>query len=139
MIIAIRISGMVNIDAPVEESLFRLRLRRKYSAVLVRPTAENLKLLQHLRNFIAYGDISKETLKELIIKRGAPLKKGTKIDADRVVLDLEKKDLEALGIKPFFRLHPPRGGADTKVHFPVRKGILGDNKEKINVLVRRML
>ncbi|KKL95423.1 hypothetical protein LCGC14_1854700, partial [marine sediment metagenome] len=42
-----------------------------------------------------------------------------------------------LNLKPFFRLHPPRKGIKSKLHFP--KGVLGDNKEKINDLVLRML
>ena len=49
------------------------------------------------------------------------------------------KTPEHLGLKPFFRLHSPRGGINSKAHFPVRKGVLGDNKEKINELVKRML
>ena len=40
-------------------------------------------------------------------------------------------------IENFFRLHPPRGGIKSKIHFP--KGVLGDNKEKINDLIKRML
>ena len=48
-----------------------------------------------------------------------------------------KKSYWALDLKPFFRLHPPRGGIKSKIHFP--KGVLGNNKEKINDLVERML
>lgn len=138
MIIAIRISGLVEIPKEVQETLFRMRLRRKYSAVLFHPTKENLKLLNTVRNFVAYGDINKETLLDLIKKRAESTGKK-KIEAEKILEQLEKKDLESLGIKPFFRLHPPRKGIDSKLHFPIRKGVLGDNKEKINELVRRML
>lgn len=140
MLIVIRISGLVGMDREENEALFRLRLRRKYSAVLVKPTPENMKLLQFLRNFVAYGDVTKETLALLIQKRGQPVKKGTRIDAKAVVESLEHKSLEALGLKPFFRLHPPRGGIDAKKHFgTTKKAVLGDNKAAINDLVRRML
>lgn len=139
MILVIRISGQVGLPHPIKEALHRLRIRRKYAAVLVKPTNENIKLLKNLRNQIAYGDIDKKTLTELVEKRGQLLDKSKKIDAKKIVEGLEKKDLKALGLKPFFRLHPPRGGIDAKVHFPIRKGVLGDNKEKINDLVRRML
>jgi len=137
--IAIRISGLVNMPGKTEETLFRMRLRRKYSAALFAPTLENIKLLKKVRNFIAYGDINNETLLELIRKRGQLIDKKKKIDAEKVVSELDKKSLPDLGLKPFFRLHPPRGGIDSKVHFPVRKGVLGDHKDKINDLVRRML
>jgi len=140
MILAIRISGLVEIPKKVNETLFRMRLRRKYAAVLLKPTEENMKLLASVRNLIAFGTIDNETLKLLIEKRGQLIdKKAKKMDAAKVIEGLDKKTLVDFGLKPFFRLHPPRGGIDTKVHFPIRKGVLGDNKEKINDLVRRML
>lgn len=119
MIAAVRISGDVGLNKGVRETLNRLRLRRKYACVVFeKPTKEQLGMIKSLRNFVAYGEISAETYKELVGKRG-------------------KKVGEEL--KPFFRLHPPRGGIDSKKHFGVKKGVLGDNKEKINDLIRRML
>src|SRR3989344_1778581 len=144
MLLLIRISGLVEIPGKLEESLFRLRLRRKYSAVLVLPTKENLALIKKVRNTIAFGTINSESLLALLEKRAQPIdkkKKDSKVLASGILAQ-EKKgklDLISLGIKPFFRLHPPRGGIDSKVHFPTRKGVLGDNKGKINELVRRML
>ena len=138
MIIVIRISGMVNVPKGIEESMHRIRLRRKYSAVLIKPSTENLCLLKEIRNHVAFGKIDKETLIELIKKRAEPLK-GIRLDAEKVISGLEKKTVSDLGIKPFFRLHPPRGGIDSKKHFGINKGVLGDNEEKINDLIRRML
>ncbi len=140
MIIAIRISGDVEIPEKIRETLFRARLRRKYVAVLFKPTKHNIKLLSSLRNYIAYGDIDKETLKLLVQKRSLPKKKSKKINTDEIISELEKKDMNSLDIKPFFRLHPPRGGIDSKKHFGTsKKSVLGDNKQKINDLLRRML
>ena len=140
MIAAIRISGMINIPKKVQETLFRLRLRRKYSLVLVKPTPENMKLLVKLRDYVAYGDIKPATLKELIEKRAQPVPKDKKINAEKIIEELEKKKLSELkDIKPFFRLHPPRKGIDSKKHFGVNRGVLGDNKTKINDLIKRML
>jgi len=138
MIIAIRISGLVEIPKGVNETLFRMRLRRKYSAVLLKESEENLKLLRRVRNFIAYGDIDDETLSLLITKRAKSLD-NKKIDSGAILEHLKNKGMLNLKIKPFFRLHPPRGGIDSKLHFPLKKGVLGDNKSKINDLVRRML
>lgn len=139
MIITIRISGLVGRNKNIKETLHRLRLRRKYTAVLLKSTQENLKLLKKIRDHIAYGDIDKQTLLELIEKRAILKKKGYKIKPESIISQLEK-DSKNLDIKPFFRLHPPRGGIDAKNHFGTsRKAVLGDNKEKINDLVRRML
>ncbi len=139
MIAVIRISGLVNVDADIKEAFNRLRLRRKYSLILLNPSEDNKKLLIKLRNKIAYGNINPETLVSLIEKRGQSIKKGQKIDAEKVISQLGKKNLEELGLKPFFRLHPPRKGIEAKKHFGVGKGVLGDNREKINDLIARML
>ncbi len=139
MILVIRISGIPNVSDEMENSLTRIRLRRKYSAVLLKETKENLALLKKIRNLVAYGNIDDSTLKELIEKRAHPIKSGTKIDVEKVISSVGKKSLQDMGIKPFFRLHSPRGGIESKKHFGVNKGVLGDNGKKINELVRRML
>ena len=138
MILVIRISGLVEVPNRIDETLFRMRLRRKYSAVLLQHTKENMKLLQTVRNFVAYGEISKETLKELIEKRGVS-KDKKKIDADKIIQELDRNTLDKSNLKPFFRLHPPRKGIDSKLHYGVKKGVLGDNNSTINELLGRML
>lgn len=139
MILVIRISGQIGLAKEAKETLFRMRIRKKYSAVLLNPTPENIKLLKKVRNYIAFGDIEKEMLIKLIKSRAKPLESGKKIDAEKVASELEKKPMQGLGLKPFFSLHPPRGGIESKKHFGVGKGVLGDNKAGINDLVRRML
>ncbi len=115
MIAVIRIRGQIGINEDIKETLFRLRLRRKYACVVLEPTKENIGMLKKVRSFVSYGEISKETYDELLKKR------GKKVDGK---------------LKPFFRLHPPRGGAETKLYYP--KGILGENKE-MDKLILRML
>ncbi|MFA5019468.1 MAG: uL30 family ribosomal protein [Candidatus Pacearchaeota archaeon] len=139
MIAIIRIAGMVNMREETENTLSRLRLRRKYVCVIVDETKEEMKgILKKIRDFTAYGNIDDETLKELIEKRGQLINKKGKIDAGRISKEiLTKKTMNNLEIKPFFRLHPPRGGINSKQHFP--RGVLGNHKEKINDLIRRML
>jgi len=137
MITLIRISGMVNMNEDAENTLSRLRLRRKYVCTIVEETRETKGMIQKIRSFIAYGEIDKPTLIELIKHRGKSLN-NKKIDAEKVAeMILKNKSFNNTEIKPFFRLHPPRGGINSKQHFP--KGVLGNHKEKINELIRRML
>lgn len=138
MIVVIRISGMVDLPSDHQEALYRLRLRRKYSAVLIEDTPLNRKLLMRVRNYVAYGKISQEMLAKLVAMRGEGLA-GKKLDAEKVAGQIGKKSYEELGMKPFFRLHPPRKGIESKKHFGVGKGVLGDNGDKINDLLERML
>ncbi len=139
MIIVIRIAGMVEIPDKVQSTLDHMRLRRKYAAVLYEENEENMKLIQKVRSYVAYGSISDGNLMKLMTLRGQPVDKKKKINVAEVISNLGKKTYEQLGIKPFFRLHPPRGGIETKNHFGVGKGVLGDHKEKINKLLEKML
>lgn len=141
MIIVIRISGIPEMPEKARGILNRMRLRRKYACILMNETPEEMGMIHEVENFTAYGKIDKETLIELVKARGRTIgNKKIKIDAEHIAKELleakTKKKLEDFGLKPFFRLHPPRGGIDSKKHYPA--GVLGENKE-INELVRRML
>jgi len=103
MILVIRISGMVKVPKKVQEALHRLRLRRKYSAVLMENNDLNRKLLKKIRDYVAYGMINEEMLEKLIKIRGKSIG-GKKINAKDIISGLEKKKLESLGVKPFFQI-----------------------------------
>ena len=120
LICTIRIRGKIGLNRDIFETLHRLRLRRKYTCVVIKPSKENLGMLKKVKDFVAFGEINEETYKKLKSKRG--------------IKDPNSKEGK---LKPFFRLHPPRKGIKSKIHFP--KGVLGNNGEKINDLVERML
>jgi len=119
MIALIRIKGRVGVSYIINETLDRLRLRKKYTCVVLKGTEEELGMIKKVEDFIAFGDINETTHKELVKIRGRKGKDGK--------------------LKPFFRLHPPRKGIDSKKHFGVKKGVLGNNGDKINDLILRML
>jgi len=119
MIAVIRIKGQVGLRKEIVETLHRLRVRRKYACVIFdKPTQIQIGMIKRVRDSVAFGEISEDVYKELVEKRGQKDAKGK--------------------LKPFFRLHPPRGGIESKKHFGVGKGVLGENK-KMNELIRRML
>ncbi|MBU1136452.1 MAG: uL30 family ribosomal protein [Nanoarchaeota archaeon] len=141
MIAIIRIKGMVKINKKIVETLSRLRLRRKYSCVVIRENNVIKGMIKKVRDFVAYGEINDKTLAELINKRGQWINKEKKIDGEKIINEMKNEKIEKkwpeYNLKPFFRLHPPRKGIKSKIHFP--KGVLGNNKEKINDLIMRML
>src|SRR3989344_9055720 len=140
MICIIRIKGEIGLNKDIVETLNRLRLKRKYSCVVIKPDAEKMGMIKKVKNFVAYGNINEETFEKLIEKRGQLIDKKKKIDAKKIVSNLkEGKTYEENNLKPFFRLHPARGGIDSKIHYGKKKGVLGDNREGINKLVERML
>jgi len=119
MIVVIRIKGRVGLNKDIDETFNRLRMKKKYSCVVLKGSKEEMGMVKKLRDFVAYGEISDEIYKKLVEKRGKKQKDGQ--------------------LKPFFRLHPPRKGIESKKHFGVGKGVLGNNGEKINELIERML
>ena len=122
MIAVIRIKGQVGIRQRVKETLYRLRLRRKYACVvLAEPTAEQMGMIKSVKDFVAFGEISEETYKKLVEKRG-------------------KKDKDG-GLKPFFRLHPPVGGFERLgIKKPyARGGSLGYRGKDMKKLVMKMI
>jgi len=140
MIVVIRMSGQVGLKEDINNTLNRLNLRRKLITTLVRDTKENQGMLKKVRYNICFGTINKETLFNLISKRGKIVggKNLTKEQAEKVIVGLEKgKSLRELGLKPFFRLSPPiKGFKNTKQAYP--HGDLGKHA-KINELLERMI
>lgn len=139
MMCIIRIRGEVGVRREIEETLNRLRLKKKYSCVVfINPREEQLGMIKKVKDFTAFGEINSEMFEKLIEKRGQPVDKSKKINAKESVKELEKgKKYEELNLKPFFRLHPPRKGIKSKESYP--KGVLGNHKDKINELLERML
>lgn len=139
MIAVIRIKGMVGLKTGINSTLDRLRLRRKYACVVfANPSKEQLGMIKKLRDFVAFGEINSETFGKLVEARGQLIDKTKKVDLKKAAGELEKgKSYEELNLKPFFRLHPPRKGIKSRVHFP--RGVLGNNQDKINDLIERML
>jgi large subunit ribosomal protein L30 len=134
----IRIKGEVKVKPDVDETLYRLRLRRKYTCVLLNPENKNFKgMIDVVKHSVAFGEIEKETLEKLMKLRGKKIDKKD-FDSAKVTEELfSGKKLEELGFKPFFRLHPPRKGIKSKLQYP--KGVLGNNNKDINKLIERML
>jgi len=115
MICIIRIKGQVKVRGDFIETLKRMNLKKKYTCVVIeKPNAEQLGMLKKIENFVAYGEISPEMYKKLVEARG------------------QKS-------KTIFRLHPPRKGIESKKHFGVGKGVLGNHGKEIDKLVERML
>src|SRR3989344_5171283 len=138
LIVLIRISGMVKIKEKINHILDRLRLKKKYACVLINSDNKSLMgMLDKVKFNVAYGEIERDTLIKLIKARAKSMdgdKKPIKIDAEKVAEGLlEGKKLDEFKLKPFFRLHPPLKGINSKLQYP--KGVLGNNKKDINKLV----
>jgi 50S ribosomal protein uL30 len=138
ILVVIRIQGRVETDYNITETLKRLRMKKKYSCVLINPKDKSLMgMLNKIKYYVAYGEIGEESLSKLLAARAKKLDKK-EFDAGKVSTEiLSGKTLEQLKFIPFMRLHPPRKGIKTKLQYP--KGVLGYHGKDINKLVERML
>ncbi|MEM1577492.1 MAG: 50S ribosomal protein L30 [Candidatus Pacearchaeota archaeon] len=143
MIAAIRIKGRVEIPKEIKDTLYLLRLRKKFVCSLYPEEKQIINMLEKVKAYIAYGKINDKTLEILIRERGRKLgdKRLSEEEVKRVIEELKKgKKLKEINIiKPFFRLAPPRGGfkKNSKLLWP--KGIRGNIGEKINDLILSMI
>ena len=109
-------------------------------------------MLQKAKDYITWGEIDAETLAAIIAKRGR-LPGNVKVTDEYVAENTDYKDIADLskalieskvkladvGIKPVFRLHPPRKGYED-IRLSVNEGgSLGYRGEEIKDLAKRML
>ena len=151
-ILAIRIRGGVNASTRVEDTLRMLRMDRNNFSTLLDDRPEYTGMLQRTKDYVTWGEAAAETVSLLLDKRG-------RMDGDHPI---DSEALKALGyssigelasalingeaelhklegMKPFFRLHPPRKGFKRSVKRPYgSKGELGYRGESINELAKRM-
>lgn len=115
-IVAVRVRGLIGIRGSISDTMSMLKLFRKNFCVVLDDSPSVRGMLFKVKDYITWGVIDDETLKLLIENRG-------------------KKD------QKFFRLNPPRKGfgrKGIKTPFSIG-GALGDRKDLINDLVKRMI
>ncbi len=113
---AILIRGLVGVRVDIKDALFSLNLRKKHTCIILDDTPVVRGTLIKAQDFITFGTISDEVLKELNSKRKA-------------------------NNKNVYFLAPPVGGFERK---GIKKsfvvgGALGDRKDAINDLLKKMM
>jgi len=142
MKVIIRIIGLVKMKNEFEESLKRLRLKTKFSCVVVKENVQTLGMLEAIKNFVAFGPIDEKMLAKMIEARGKKIgnvkAKFSAAESLKIAKEFAAgKSFEELGMVPWFGLHPARGGIKSKLHYP--RGVIGNHGDKINDLIERML
>ncbi|MEM4348132.1 MAG: uL30 family ribosomal protein [Candidatus Anstonellaceae archaeon] len=136
----LRLKGKFSLSPKVKETLKSLNLPRLYCCTFIPDTQSYRGMLAVCKDFVSFGKVEKETVAEVLSKRGLK-QDGSQIsqkEAQEVALQLEGgKSLSALGIRPFVRLSPPKGGFDSRKK-PSPFGPVGKN-ENISEIIRRMV
>lgn len=137
---AILIRGLIGLDYDMKKTLEFLRLHQKHVCSVYEDTPSIRGMLVRAKDFITFGDIDEKTLKEMATKRGEEYK-GREKDRSGKISYSKFITVDGRKIKPFFRLHPPRGGFERKgIKQPFTTGgVLGNRKARINDLIIKML
>lgn len=148
----VRVRGNVNVRGSIEDTLKMLRLHRVNHCVLLSDNAHNKGMIQKVKDYVAYGPIDVETLVEMLKNRGM-LQGGAKLTDEYVAENTSFSSIEAFAqavidgsatlgdvpaLKPVFRLHPPRKGHAGIKRTAQQGGVLGNNGEDINLLLKKM-
>ncbi len=151
-LLVIRIRGQINVSKREEDTLRMLRIDRNNYATIIDNRPSYLGMLNEAKDFITWGEPSAETISLLLKKRGR-IQGNKKIEEPEISAlgfndfgDLAKsiyigeKEIHKMKpLKPFFRLHPPKGGFKNSIKRPFgSRGELGYRGEKINELAKKM-
>jgi large subunit ribosomal protein L30 len=142
MYAVIRIRGTVNIAPKISKTLELLGLKRVNNMSIWPENEQTYRMIKLVQDYVAFGKISDDVIKEVIAKKATPIEEGAKIDAKKVTEEIKKgKTITQAGVTNCFRLSPPRKGYERKgVKVPyVLGGANGDRKEEINELIMRMI
>ncbi len=147
----VQIRGTVKTHPDVKKTLELLRLKQKHACVVVDDNEVVRGMLKKIKDYTTFGTIEEDTYVKMLDARGECVGKGSlkdnKVDSKKLAKeyfsgDVKLRDFEPkYQIKPFFRLHPPKGGFERggiKKTFN-QGGVLGERKEAISILIEKML
>ncbi|CCQ35785.1 50S ribosomal protein L30 [Natronomonas moolapensis 8.8.11] len=149
----VQLRGEVNQSEAVRDTLGMLNLHRVNHATLVPETDTYEGMVTKVNDWVAHGEPSVETVELLLETRGEPAEGDADIDDAWVTEHTDYADLGALadalageettlqaeGLAPTLRLHPPRGGHDGIKHPTTEGGQLGPHAtEEIDDLLEAM-
>jgi len=155
-LLAVRLRGTVGDSPEIRKTLESLALESTFRARLLPDNPSIAGMLRKAKHIVAWGEVDQPTLEVLLRKRGERELRSQALDdgfvkerfgkdglmelAGAVVAgEVGLEDLWRAGLKPRFRLHPPRGGFKRSTRRAFSDGgELGYRGAEINSLVRRM-
>jgi large subunit ribosomal protein L30 len=152
-LVAVRIRGISDIPQETRDTLMMLRLTRNCHATLLDSRPAYSGMLQKSKNCVTWGEASKETIVQLLKKRGRlagdnkltdeyvkELGYESLVDLAEAIFNVDVEFSSLPGVKPLFRLRPPSKGFKGKVKKSFSAGgEAGYRGEAINDLLKRML
>jgi large subunit ribosomal protein L30 len=150
MFAIVRLRGEVNVRPEIRDTLAMLRIHRVNHCVVVKDDPHNRGMIQKVKDYVAWGKVDDESLALLLEKRGRLsgnrrlsaefLKEKTSYSSFKdlaAAVNSGSASLKELGIKPVFRLHPPRKGLKTTKKTAQQGGDIGFRQDLAD-LIKKM-
>ena len=153
--LVIRVRSDRGVKPKIRHTMSMLNLTKVNHAVLVPDTPAYAGMLQKAKDYVTWGEVDADTISALISQRGrmigdkpitnAVIKSGSEFSTinalSKAIASGDARTNAVEGMKPVFRLHPPRGAkgwGGIKRSFSTG-GALGFRGEAISDLVGRMI
>ena len=152
LLLVLNLRGKIGSTVPIRKALTELKVERRFSATVVTDDAPTLGMLRSCKDYVAWAPLDSKLLTGLLKARGM-VSESQRLDqealkslgfkkyedfADKIMKDGTRLSTHA-GIRPFFRLSPPKGGYKlSSRRQATEKGILGNNP-KLPELVEKMV
>lgn len=154
-LIAVRVDGAPTVKPPEQSTLDALRMKTRFSAVLLQDNPSVRGMLQRAKDHVTWGEAKKDDIKLLLSSRARTSEglgisskfvkqKTTFAGLSELLSELHSgkftlAKLWEIGVKPVFRLHPPRGGfAKSSKRAFTEGGELGYRKDGLRDLLTKM-
>jgi large subunit ribosomal protein L30 len=152
--LAIRVRGRVRVRPQIEDTLDKLSLVRLHHAKILKGTPSVQGMIDKAKDYITWGEIDTETIEKILVKRGRTpgnerltdqyVKKNSSHSSikalAKAIADGSGSVSDVEGLKPVFRLTPPKKGYSGSTNNAVGKGgITGYRGTDINELAGRMI
>ena len=131
---------LTGIKHPIDDTLNKLRLYRKNYCVVVPKNSVYMGMVKKVKDYVTWGEVSKETYKTLLDERKEAFK-GRVSDSKGKINYAKFLDIDGKKVKKFFRLNSPRKGYGRKgiKRSFTNGGALDYRGDKINDLIMRMI
>jgi large subunit ribosomal protein L30 len=155
-LVAIRLRGTSRVNPDLQKTFDSLKLKAKFNAILIYDSPSINGMLKKVKDHITWGEINSDVLTKLLTKRGRISDTG-RIDEvikrkfpnfesiEKLAIAITSGDINFnilwnKGLKPIFKLHPPKGGFKKTIKRQYNdKGELGYRGSAINHLLERMI
>ena len=148
----IRVRGVNNTRRTVNATCKLMNIAKIHNLSFVDDRISYKGMLQKAKDTITWGEVDADMVEKVLSKWGklpgdkpltdSKIRESTKYSSinefAKAFVDLKAELKDIPGLKPFFRLHPPRKGYEaTKLPYSIG-GSLGYRGESINNLIKRM-